>query len=45
MAFDIAMGVRKTDPELLREVNQALDALSPEIQRILSDYRVPALSN
>lgn len=41
MSFDIAMGVRKADFELLNSLQTALDALKPQIVAILSDYHVP----
>jgi mxaJ protein len=45
IAFDIAMAVRRSDLELLRETNEALAALRPQILRILSEYNVPILDN
>lgn len=41
MAFDANMGVRRTDPALLDEVNTAIVKLRPQIDEILADYGVP----
>lgn len=41
MSFDIAMGVRRTDPALRDAINQALIREAPTIDRILRSYRVP----
>jgi len=43
LAFDISMGVRKDDPELQRQIDQALAHRRPEIQRLLAGYGVPSL--
>jgi mxaJ protein len=41
MTFDINMGVRKDDPQLLEEVNAELASRKPEIDAILAGYSVP----
>ena len=41
MVFDIAMGVRKDDKQLLGEVNGVLAQMKPEIDSILASYGVP----
>ncbi len=43
MVFDMAMGVRKGDQALRRELDDLLERLRPEIARILADYGVPRL--
>jgi len=40
-AFDISMGVRKSDPELKARLEQALDSKQNEIRAILEDFGVP----
>ena len=42
-AFDISMGVRKTDTELKVRLEQALDRKRGEIKAILEDFGVPLL--
>ncbi len=42
-AFDISMGVRKTDPDLGDEVQWALDKLAPQIDETLRNYGVPLI--
>jgi len=44
MAFDIAMGVRKGDEALRREIDNALAAHRAEIKTILAEYSVPLIS-
>ena len=44
MAFDIAMGVRKGNEALRQELDAELDRRHAEIQAILAQYGVPALS-
>jgi len=44
LTFDIAMGVRKGDDDLRRELDAVLVSHSKEIQRILARYRVPQAS-
>jgi mxaJ protein len=41
MRFDIAMGVRPTDPALLARINEILENEKPNIDLILSAYHVP----
>lgn len=41
MAFDIAMGVRREDQELRRELDRALENRRDEIAAILASYGVP----
>jgi mxaJ protein len=43
MDFRIAMGVRRTDQEWKRKLNQLIAANQPEIDRILAEYGVPLL--
>jgi mxaJ protein len=42
-AFDISMGVRRTDDALRNQVEKALGTRRAEITRILKDYGVPLL--
>jgi mxaJ protein len=42
-AFEISMGVRKTDTELKSRLEQALDSKHDEIRAILEDFGVPLL--
>ncbi|WP_161966064.1 quinoprotein dehydrogenase-associated putative ABC transporter substrate-binding protein [Steroidobacter cummioxidans] len=44
MSFDISMGVRKTDVELRRRIDEVLRKEQPAIRRILHDYGVPLAS-
>ncbi len=44
MTFEISMGVRRSDAALRGEINRALIAATPEIQRVLNQYGVPQLS-
>lgn len=41
MAFDVSMGVRRTDRTLLREVEQALDKRAADIGGVLASFGVP----
>lgn len=41
MAFDIAIGVRRQDLELLRRLNAELGRRRPEIRRLLRTYGIP----
>ncbi|GAC1338066.1 MAG: substrate-binding domain-containing protein [Beijerinckiaceae bacterium] len=41
MRFDIAMGVRKSDPDFAAEVDRALAARRADIDAILATYHVP----
>ena len=45
MAFGVGMGVRRSDPELKRDVEQALERHRGDIRRLLADYRVPTLAS
>jgi mxaJ protein len=45
MTYDISMGVRRGDPALLREIEQALAAQAKPIAAILEDYHVPLAAN
>jgi mxaJ protein len=45
MRFDIAMGVRPTDPALLSRINEILEKEKLNIDLILSAYHVPQLSD
>jgi quinoprotein dehydrogenase-associated probable ABC transporter substrate-binding protein len=42
-AFDMAMGVRRSDKALKARIEEALDRRSAEIARILKEYDVPTL--
>ena len=44
MAFGVGMGVRRSDRELKREVEQAIDRHRADIGRLLSEYRVPTVA-
>jgi mxaJ protein len=41
MVFDVSMGVRKQDVALRRELDRALRQLAPEVERLLTEFRVP----
>jgi mxaJ protein len=41
MLFDVSMGVRKNDPQLLKQVDEILQRRSAEVKRIVAAYRVP----
>ena len=45
MSFAISVGVRRTEPQLLAQINGALQRHAPEIQRLLGQYGVPLLAN
>jgi mxaJ protein len=45
MVFDIAVGVRKNDPQLKQRIERALADEHDAIGRILDDYHVPRLEN
>ena len=42
-AFDISMGVKKSNKELKGKLEQALDRKHDEIRHILEDFGVPLL--
>ena len=42
-AFDISMGVRKSDVDLGDAVQQALEKLAPQIDQTLRNYGVPLI--
>lgn len=42
-AFDISMGVRKSDVDFGDAVQQALDKLAPQIDQTLRDYGIPLI--
>ena len=44
-AFDQALGVRRSDRELLAKLNDILDRRKPDILAILNDYGVPIAGN
>ena len=44
MAYDISIGVRKTEPELRDRINGILIARRTEIDRILDEYGVPRVA-
>jgi mxaJ protein len=39
--FDQSLAVRKDDPELLSQVNTALEKSRPEIEQVLKDEGIP----
>jgi mxaJ protein len=41
--FEMGVGVRKSNPELLARIESALQLARPQIQRILKSYNVPTL--
>lgn len=41
--FSVAIGVRKSDPELYRKIQKALKRAAPQVSAILRDYKVPLL--
>jgi mxaJ protein len=45
MSFAISVGVRRNEPQLLAQINDALHRHGPEIQRLLRQYGVPLLAN
>lgn len=45
MAFDISMGVRRDDPDLLNKLNGVLERRAPEIRSLLAAYRVPVVKS
>jgi mxaJ protein len=44
MAFGVGMGVRRSDRELKREVERALERHRADIGRIMAEYRVPTVT-
>lgn len=42
-AFDLAVGVRKSAPDLQRKLDRAIAAAQPKIRTILHEYHVPLL--
>jgi mxaJ protein len=45
MAFAIAMGLRRGEPELKARIEQSLERQGPEIRRLLADYHVPVVAS
>jgi quinoprotein dehydrogenase-associated probable ABC transporter substrate-binding protein len=43
LSFRISMGIRRNEPDWKREINDLIQELQPEIDRILIDYGVPLL--
>jgi len=43
--YDISVGVRRGEDELLREINEVLDRRRVEIDRILDEYGVPRVAD
>lgn len=43
MAFSVAMGLRRSDERLKREIEQVLGRRQVEIRQILAEYRVPTV--
>src|SRR6185369_16533936 len=41
--YELGVGVRKSDTELLKRIDSALQLARPKIQRILKTYNVPTL--
>ena len=44
MQFDISIGVRKDNQELLKDIDRILAARSGEIRKLLADYHVPVVA-
>lgn len=45
MAFAVAMGLRRGEPELRARLEQALARRAPEIRRLLAEYAVPIVES
>jgi mxaJ protein len=45
MAFAVAMGIRRREPELRARLEQALERRAPEIRRLLAAYSVPTVAS
>jgi mxaJ protein len=45
MAFAVAMGVRRGEPELKARLEQSLERHAPEIRRLLARYAVPTVAS
>lgn len=45
MAYAIAMGLRRGDPELRARIEQALERRAPDIRRLLAAYAVPTVTS
>ena len=43
MQFDVSVGVRKDDQQLLKDIDRVLAARSGEVRRLLADYHVPVV--
>lgn len=43
MQFDVSVGVRKDNQNLLKEIDRVLDRRSSDIARLLANYRVPVV--
>lgn len=43
MHYDQAIGVRKNDPELVKQINEALEKARPQIEQILTQEGIPLL--
>lgn len=43
LAFNVSMGIRRRETNWKHELNQELEKLSPQIQKILLDYAIPLL--
>jgi mxaJ protein len=43
-AFDIAMGMRRSDKAFKAQIDQILERTKPEIDRILEEYNVPRIA-
>ena len=45
MQFDVSVGVRRDDQELLKEIDDALVRRAGDVQRLLTAYHVPLVGD
>jgi len=45
MQFDVSVGVRKGDEQLLKGIDHVLATRQPEIRQLLQSYQVPLIDN
>jgi quinoprotein dehydrogenase-associated probable ABC transporter substrate-binding protein len=45
LAFNVSMGIRRRESNWKHQLNQELEKLTPEIQKILHEYKIPLLDN
>jgi quinoprotein dehydrogenase-associated probable ABC transporter substrate-binding protein len=43
LAFNVSMGIRRRESNWKHQLNQELEKLTPEIQKILHEYKIPLL--